>query len=196
MKAVLFIFQLKTSLWIFQLCPLCCLIESTVTSQLLTLFCTILLFLSCIYGMNSSHMFAANYWRFLLQVFLDYTRHVRPAAQHSSKRGQALTSPPSWEQPSSLTWPQHTTLTLLWQNSSVLLTLSGLKTRHRMQCSTNNFDTLAALLSALIQEFEDRFQDCKKVFYLLCIFETPFSVIIITYKFSNWMYRVASRYST
>lgn len=104
MKAALFIFQLKISLWIFQLCPLYCLIETTVTSQLLTLYYAILQFISCMYGMNSSHTFAANYWCFLLQVFLAYTRRVQPAAQHSSKWGQAPTSPPWWGRPS-LTWP-------------------------------------------------------------------------------------------
>lgn len=61
-----------------------------------------------------------------------------------------------------------------------------------------NSKKYAALLSILIREFENRFQDCKKnpnFFWFICDSFSSWHKYM-TCKFSNEMHRVAIRYST
>lgn len=59
-----------------------------------------------------------------------------------------------------------------------------------------NSEKYSALLSILIKEFDNKFQDCwKNLFFFFCILVTPFSVNINTFRFSDGMYRVLIRCS-
>jgi len=62
-----------------------------------------------------------------------------------------------------------------------------------------NSKKYAAVLSVLIKEFENRFQDCQKTHQFSGIFATPFPGSVfqsyIIYTFSNGMCRVAIRHS-